>query len=1239
MCNRFVGICAAVFSLLAIAVQAYSDSFKFDVSYEKPNLSARHSAGLSSASRQSLDNISISGFCSSVSSGDPALPCKIIYVALPPDADISSVKIDDTSYYTQISNGKYDISPVPASATADGTPDWGENKQIVDGRNQLVYEKNEFYPNKHLSVREVGSLRSWKITAVEFWPYCFNPSTGELRQIESSNVSLSYNTSSSESSDAANDVVASDMADFVSNKTQAECWYTAKSTSVKAQSTDKTGYAIITTDKIVTSSKKLQDFVSYQIDRGFDVNVETEGQWGGGVGDIASENIRNWLKENYQKLNIEYVLLIGNPDPTNGDVPMKMLWPRNNFSSYKEAPSDYYYADLTGNWDLDGDGYYGETPDDFGSGGIDVVPEVYVGRIPNYGNTDELDHILQKIIDYGSTVPPSWRYHCLLAMKPLDINTPAYQLGEQINSNILSDSGFTSTRIYDSTYNLSSPPDITPCDYSPVQYAWLKGAGLVFWMTHGSINTASGIIYSNMCTSLDDSMPSIVYQGSCNNGDPEDSTNLGYSLLKQGAIATVCASRVSWYYIGEFYYMLSDSIGGIGYQYAKYLSCDKETCGHALEDAKLCVPESLWPNHLVFNLYGDPSLAIDTTAPGKIIGIVAQPDGSAIKNAIVKLPTSGKYTTTADDGTYSLSGIASGLQNVDVSASGYYSREIYDVPITPGNKIRLDVCMTKAVCGSISGYVLDESGTPLEDAFVKTIDGADCVSTLSDGSFLLSDIAPGTYTVIVDKYPYAEKSVSDVKVCENLNTSISIDMKIYDHNTIANGGFEDGFINSPTQSSLLGNLWKYVCSSDYSAIPAAGTSYHKYGSFSQMINMPQPAKEEHVYLYQTADIVPGGSYTIMAWARTHFGGDEDSPSDNIVCRLGYDLTGGNDVTSSNIMWMEFCNYHDFWNSLFKTITPYSKKVSVFLDAWRKLSSGGSDCYVCFDGVALNGPALVPSVPKVCVNNKYQCDKTSISASWSSSDTDIASYEYAVSTTSDESGIIIGGDWKNAGLATSTNISGLNLKNGDNIRVLVRAINSIGLKSEIGASDFVRIIDDEMPKSAIDNNIWVHLDGLIVSRMGFDSECFVQDANRTYGLELVGSDEGIPYLKPGTKTSVVGCLTSKNGMKVIENAEMEPSIVGSVPRPLGMLNSCVCRDKAGLAAYGLLVTVWGRVGSSNTAVAESGCFTIDDGSVNGGINVECYNSAFIPSYGSFVRITGIATPDGMEVFSSDDIIEY
>lgn len=73
------------------------------------------------------------------------------------------------------------------------------------------------------------------------------------------------------------------------------------------------------------------------------------------------------------------MLLIGNPDPDDpmysndvvGDIPMKQVWHRlagersgtavNNGFFWGDA-TDWYYSDLSGDWDVNGDGFYGVRP-------------------------------------------------------------------------------------------------------------------------------------------------------------------------------------------------------------------------------------------------------------------------------------------------------------------------------------------------------------------------------------------------------------------------------------------------------------------------------------------------------------------------------------------------------------------------------------------------------------------------------------------------------------------------------------------------------------------------------------------------------------------------------------------------------------------------------------------------------------------------------------------------------------
>ncbi len=407
------------------------------------------------------------------------------------------------------------------------------------------------------------------------------------------------------------------------------------------------GYAIVTTNNIRDGSSNLSKYMQYLETIGYNVYIVTEDDYGTATGQQRAINIRTWLKNNYINDNIKYVLLIGNPDPDDpsdssdsyGDVPMMMTWPRAY--GYDESPTDYFYADLTGDWDLDGDGYYGEWVNDTGSGGVDYVADVYVGRIPVYDNDySTLDYILGRLMQGGSL--PS---KILLPMaisnyqnennggsSKTDGQKLPYYVGKEI-------SGYTIMAMYEGK-------GLDPVDSSAAYYTydideynftqeWNKGYGYVLWWSHGGHTGA----YRKVWTSDDgDNIPesgemswysfintyhtlrnlnpenTIVFQVSCLNGYPEDKYNLGYNLLKK-ALATISASRVSWYIVGmwgppdlEFY---ADN-ANIGYSTLTEMIKNSTSIGEALYRAKAKLSSYLdsdfYMNLMDFNLYGPPEL-------------------------------------------------------------------------------------------------------------------------------------------------------------------------------------------------------------------------------------------------------------------------------------------------------------------------------------------------------------------------------------------------------------------------------------------------------------------------------------------------------------------------------------------------------------------------------------------------------------------------------------------------------
>jgi hypothetical protein len=591
---------------------------------------------------EGFDSIDMNNFSIKYIPGEPMLPSSTSNVLLPPNVDITTIKLEVLSESTRQLDGTYEIKPAPEFRfLADNeTYDFAASGKPVEFMKGTVYSNDSAYPEKNILLLPYSQMRKWIFVPVEFVPFKYNPVQKTLILIENATVRISYELQpaiNAEESNLLKDTVMDSLApDMFVNYGQLKDMYSAQ---IAANSeTNAIGrYVIITTNAIRSASSKLNAFIAHKQSLGYTVSVVTESDYGGLYGQSPNqkaEKIRQWLKDNYIALGIKYVLLIGDPTPYSefgeGDVPMKMCWPRYGaVDGYTNAPTDAFYADLTGNWDPDGDGNYGEWSDYSTPGGVDFSPEVYVGRIPVYSaNYAVLDSILQKTIDYETSGSTSWRKSALLPMSFSDSSTDGAYMGEQMKNDYLSANSYSSWRMYQHgasgscTLNsaFASEESLRGGSIMPDRWA-ANDFGIVAWWGHGNSQGAyvgydacndGAFMSSGSAPGLDNAHPSLTYQCSCLNGYPESASNLQYAILKNGGIATVSATRVSWYSPGQTNFASSTTNAGMGYEYVKRLVSEKPAGDSLLQMKSSMYPYagSLLMNYYVFNVYGDPSVSL-----------------------------------------------------------------------------------------------------------------------------------------------------------------------------------------------------------------------------------------------------------------------------------------------------------------------------------------------------------------------------------------------------------------------------------------------------------------------------------------------------------------------------------------------------------------------------------------------------------------------------------------------------
>ena len=726
-----------------------------------------------------FDVIQVEGFNLSGEPGEALLPRRVYNVAVPPDAAFDSLSV-------QIVSG--DVAKLPGTYNLKlAVPDMPSTGFVDDSVPCLPHSVSSsgLTPSDFVRLLPPGQMRKWRFARLEFSPFYYDTGSGELTVTRQLTAHIGYTTDrslSAQDTTLLGDSVMDDAAsELLVNFDTAQGWYRSMGTQ------DAPGavydYVIITTNAIESNSTKLADFVIHKQSRGHGVLIITETEYGSLAGEApngTAEKIRKWLQDNYVSSSIEYVLLIGDPDPDDpnsgsdsvGDVPMKMCWPNRNspipdYALYPESPTDAFYADLTGNWDLDGDGYFGEWDDYQGTGGVDFANEVYVGRIPVYSaDYSTLDAILQKTMDYeNEPAPASWREIALLPMSFSDSLTDGAYLAKQMMDDFLNDSEYSSWTMYQHMADpcgvlnskLGSDEELSGDD--AVRERWRDNDyGLVVWWAHGSQTSAQigywpctdGTLFSSTDASLylDDDHPSFVYQNSCSNGYPENSNNLQYALLKQGAIGAVGATRVSWYSRGQTQFADSTTNAGIGYEYAKRLVQNNLPAGEALCSTKASMTPTSSPrlmNYYDFNLYGDPSIGLTSTAYGHAIsGYVRDSElTTGIGGVTVEFGGARPAVTTSGEGYYSQAGFVDGTYTVAVRLDGYTFSPFEDQVTVSDADTTHDV----------TGYLESSNDQNFSDGFESGSLGSNwSVETDYEGRVRVDSTYPysGTYSLLLD---------------------------------------------------------------------------------------------------------------------------------------------------------------------------------------------------------------------------------------------------------------------------------------------------------------------------------------------------------------------------------------------------------------------------------------------------------------------------------------------------------
>ncbi len=429
--------------------------------------------------------IAIDGYHAGGVPGGPRLPQRLLTRALHPGVDPTTLRVALKELETVRLPGRHSIQQVPWPTAPGG------NAVASDSR---TISRETHRPVAFVELLGTGQQRNWRVARLRVAPVQYEPELGTVDVLRAAVVELTYEYDPMVRP-ACSDPAGERFARALPNYADLAAAYRPASPGPRTTY----DYVIITAGAIASGSAKLDDYIAHKSAQGHAILVKT-------VEDIEAEYRRAWqphlfettderadrikafLKDQHLAHGFETVLLIGNPDPddaltasdTVGNVPMKFCYPDNHYGN-KYAPTDQFYTDLTGRWDLNENGLFGEEADR-ASGGIDLAtPELVVGRIPYYSaNLAVLDGILEKIIAFELGADESWKRRCFMP-NPIDYsdaygaegNLSPITMAEWIKEQVLEPEGFAYYRIYEHNFdypplNVSPPPERIPAPLSYV---------------------------------------------------------------------------------------------------------------------------------------------------------------------------------------------------------------------------------------------------------------------------------------------------------------------------------------------------------------------------------------------------------------------------------------------------------------------------------------------------------------------------------------------------------------------------------------------------------------------------------------------------------------------------------------------------------------------------------------------------------------------------------------------------
>ncbi|MBM3322875.1 hypothetical protein FJY69_05305, partial [candidate division WOR-3 bacterium] len=449
--------------------------------------------------------------------GSPLLPVFIGNVLIPAGAELEGVELIRAER-VELGTGYrlYPVQPMRPLSRFNEVP--------FVGPNQAVYSSDAAYPTQVPRPIRAGSKAGFRIAGLEFCPFEYYPASGRLVLITRAELAVRYRDNAVTVpvlTESQRDMAAGDVAHIVVNSADV----VRMAPPALEKDAEEIDVIIVTSSALVPA---MGSFRKYVARKGHFVTVmATETIYARYTGYDNPEKVRNMLKDKFAHNGLKCVILAGDVQ----HVPHRFGY--LTYSPYN-VPADWYFADLDGTWDANGNRQYGEMTGD----SVDLYSDIVVARLP-FDSAGNVANFLRKDSTYELTPDTTYLSNVLLPFEALWTNIDFY--GRIINKNIALALGRMSAWQVDSVYNM--PPAACIASIN-------AGRHLFHFAGHGGVNAFGSTFTSSHLPSLNNTTKlSIVNSMACDCGNFDQQECLGEQFINVtngGAVSTALNARYGW---------------------------------------------------------------------------------------------------------------------------------------------------------------------------------------------------------------------------------------------------------------------------------------------------------------------------------------------------------------------------------------------------------------------------------------------------------------------------------------------------------------------------------------------------------------------------------------------------------------------------------------------------------------------------------------------------------------------